>query len=419
MLDGRLRRTVAARWVARHRRRIAAAAVGVGLSAALLLSVVPGARRAFLSPNLAVGKEWRASSAFEGWEGRGIVPEDAAPSALFHTREEHSPWVIVDLGSARRVRRVEVENRRDSYANRAFPLAIEVSMDASAWKRVAYRRVEFRNWDASFNPTEARFVRLRVDRFSYLHPPSPGSPFISDGSSKSAAARPGRSRETGWSFPRCVLAVYAGWPGLSCPGTLAVMRRALGAVHCVAVLLGAAVSACNRLRQLRTSRTPARVPMLPMLPMLPTCRSRPGAWAAVARPGRVVAAGPAARPAARAGREQPAQYRHHLCRRPGVRRHGRLRGAVRDDIPAPTPHLDSLAAEGLMFTQAHSSNGVCSPSRYALLTGKYNWRTFSDVSWGYAAPDIPSGDTTLAEFLKTQGYDTAGLRQVAPRRLSP
>jgi arylsulfatase A-like enzyme len=75
--------------------------------------------------------------------------------------------------------------------------------------------------------------------------------------------------------------------------------------------------------------------------------------------------------------------------------------------PAPTPRMDALAAEGLMFTQAHSSNGVCSPSRYALLTGKYNWRTFSDVSWGYAAPDVPSGDTTLAEFLKTQGYATA------------
>ena len=74
---------------------------------------------------------------------------------------------------------------------------------------------------------------------------------------------------------------------------------------------------------------------------------------------------------------------------------------------APTPHMDALAAEGVMFTQAHSSNGVCTPSRYALLTGKYNWRTFSDVSWSFAAPDIPGGDTTLAEFLKTQGYDTA------------
>ena len=47
--------------------------------------------------------------------------------------------------------------------------------------------------------------------------------------------------------------------------------------------------------------------------------------------------------------------------------------------PAPTPRMDELAAEGMLFTQAHSSNGVCSPSRYALLTAKYNWRTFSDV----------------------------------------
>jgi arylsulfatase A-like enzyme len=75
--------------------------------------------------------------------------------------------------------------------------------------------------------------------------------------------------------------------------------------------------------------------------------------------------------------------------------------------PAPTPRMDALAAEGMLFTQAHSSNGVCTPSRYALLTGKYNWRTFSDISWDYAAPDIPSGDVTLAEFLKTEGYDTA------------
>jgi arylsulfatase A len=75
--------------------------------------------------------------------------------------------------------------------------------------------------------------------------------------------------------------------------------------------------------------------------------------------------------------------------------------------PAPTPHMDALAAEGLMFTQAHSANGVCTPSRYALLTGKYNWRTFSNISEGFAAPDIPSRDTTLAEFLKAQGYHTA------------
>ncbi|MCU0751137.1 MAG: sulfatase-like hydrolase/transferase, partial [Akkermansiaceae bacterium] len=79
--------------------------------------------------------------------------------------------------------------------------------------------------------------------------------------------------------------------------------------------------------------------------------------------------------------------------------------------PAPTPRMDSLATQGVMFTQAHSSNAVCTPSRYALLTGKYNWREFDNISREYGAGPIPQipkpEDVTIAEFLKTQGYDTA------------
>ncbi|MGB0258937.1 MAG: sulfatase-like hydrolase/transferase, partial [Coraliomargarita sp.] len=36
-----------------------------------------------------------------------------------------------------------------------------------------------------------------------------------------------------------------------------------------------------------------------------------------------------------------------------------------------TPNIDSLAAEGRLFTDAHSTSAVCTPSRYALLTGEY------------------------------------------------
>ena len=39
----------------------------------------------------------------------------------------------------------------------------------------------------------------------------------------------------------------------------------------------------------------------------------------------------------------------------------------------PTPHMDRLAAEGMRFTDGHSSSGCCSPSRYTLLTGRYHW----------------------------------------------
>ena len=41
----------------------------------------------------------------------------------------------------------------------------------------------------------------------------------------------------------------------------------------------------------------------------------------------------------------------------------------------PTPCMDRLASQGMRFTDGHSSSGVCSPSRYTLLTGRYHWRT--------------------------------------------
>ena len=41
----------------------------------------------------------------------------------------------------------------------------------------------------------------------------------------------------------------------------------------------------------------------------------------------------------------------------------------------PTPCLDQLASGGLRCTDAHSSSAVCTPSRYSVLTGRYNWRS--------------------------------------------
>ena len=40
-----------------------------------------------------------------------------------------------------------------------------------------------------------------------------------------------------------------------------------------------------------------------------------------------------------------------------------------------TPVLDKMAAEGMKFTDAHSSSAVCTPTRYSILTGRYNWRS--------------------------------------------
>ncbi len=75
----------------------------------------------------------------------------------------------------------------------------------------------------------------------------------------------------------------------------------------------------------------------------------------------------------------------------------------------PTPHLDRLAADGMRFTDAHASSSVCSPSRYALLTGRYCWRTplKSSVLWPWDPPLIEPDRLTAAKLLRQQGYRTA------------
>jgi arylsulfatase A-like enzyme len=75
-----------------------------------------------------------------------------------------------------------------------------------------------------------------------------------------------------------------------------------------------------------------------------------------------------------------------------------------------TPHIDQIAAEGMLFTSMRANCTVCSPSRAALLTGRYPdrvgvpgvIRTHAENSWGYFDPSVP----TLADALKTAGYHT-------------
>jgi arylsulfatase A len=74
----------------------------------------------------------------------------------------------------------------------------------------------------------------------------------------------------------------------------------------------------------------------------------------------------------------------------------------------PTPHIDRLAAEGMRFTDAHSSSGVCSPSRYAILTGRYHWRSRLQQGivgvWG--RPLIAPDRLTLGKLVGRHGYTT-------------
>jgi hypothetical protein len=65
----------------------------------------------------------------------------------------------------------------------------------------------------------------------------------------------------------------------------------------------------------------------------------------------------------------------------------------------PTPNIDKLASQGMRFTDAHTSSGVCSPTRYTLLTGRYHWRTRlqSYVVNYLDGPIIAPGRLPLAE----------------------
>ncbi len=73
----------------------------------------------------------------------------------------------------------------------------------------------------------------------------------------------------------------------------------------------------------------------------------------------------------------------------------------------PTPNLDRLAREGARFTDAHSSSGICTPSRYALLTGRYHWRQGEGIVNSWDGPWFDPGRLTLPEMLRRQGYRTA------------
>src|SRR6188474_2259475 len=66
----------------------------------------------------------------------------------------------------------------------------------------------------------------------------------------------------------------------------------------------------------------------------------------------------------------------------------------------PTPNIDRLAAQGMIFTDAHSSSAVCSPTRYGILTGRYNWRSRlqSGVLGGLSPALIEPGRLTVPAF---------------------
>ncbi|MCY4673726.1 MAG: arylsulfatase [Bacteroidetes bacterium] len=87
-------------------------------------------------------------------------------------------------------------------------------------------------------------------------------------------------------------------------------------------------------------------------------------------------------------------------------------GSYNENSRIPTPHMDLIASQGMRFTNAHSPSAVCTPTRYALLMGRYAWRLpslTSGVTNGYSPLIADTSRTTVADVMSDAGYHTAAI----------
>ncbi|MHC5023380.1 MAG: sulfatase-like hydrolase/transferase [Planctomycetota bacterium] len=78
------------------------------------------------------------------------------------------------------------------------------------------------------------------------------------------------------------------------------------------------------------------------------------------------------------------------------------------DVRTLTPNIDRIAAEGMQFSQAYMAGVVCSPSRAAMLTGRYQQRFGheNNIPVGYMRGGLDRRQRTIAEHLSARGYVT-------------
>ena len=83
--------------------------------------------------------------------------------------------------------------------------------------------------------------------------------------------------------------------------------------------------------------------------------------------------------------------------------------ALNPEAKFATPNMDRIAKEGIAFTNGHSADSICTPSRYSLLTGRYPWRTQmkTNVLGAEAKCLIDDDRLTLPKMLQAKGYHTA------------
>lgn len=138
-------------------------------SVIVLLGTKEAARAAWPPVDLAAGKPWRTSSTYPGLNLAEHRVDGFPTDIILHTKKEPNPWVEIDLQAPLTVSSVVVRNRIDFGADRAIPMAVQVSTDGAAWREVVRTEQVFHTWTPRFEPVQARFVRLQVLKTTYLH----------------------------------------------------------------------------------------------------------------------------------------------------------------------------------------------------------------------------------------------------------
>lgn len=147
----------------------------LGLTAAALLLVF-GTRAGFqwykARSDLALDATWKSSSVYNPaleCNSRTQVCKEAK-GFFFHTRQENTPWLMLDLKQDRKFSSLEIVNRKDCCRERANPLNVLVSRDGKNWELVAQRKTEFSTFAPNFPEVSARYIRLEIPKpASILH----------------------------------------------------------------------------------------------------------------------------------------------------------------------------------------------------------------------------------------------------------
>jgi hypothetical protein len=167
-VDQLLWRARLAAWLSLARRYCTSRRIAALLAALAIASSVPFVS-ALLHPDLLAGRPFQTSSEWAKCDAARASCGGATTRIFFHTNEELKPSITYDLGRIARLKRLEVTNRRDAASERAVPLVIQTSIDGQHWKEVARRDYWFDVWRADFTATDARYLKLLVDRRSILH----------------------------------------------------------------------------------------------------------------------------------------------------------------------------------------------------------------------------------------------------------